>query len=744
MAQIQKHQTAVFKKLFIILLFALLPVSSANAQENLNFSVPISKIAPVNTTTLRGISNTYTLKIPIPNRWAVKKAVLHFFYVNSTALLQNRSRLVVWLNESPLAQITLSPTSPEGKVAVSLPVNLLKHGYNDLTFSVSQHYTTDCEDPSSPELWTTLEFDRSSIYFEIALKTVPLYLSSVSDFLFDPKMFTDNIVNIVVEDLSEDKIETAAIVASGIALRFDYRPVKFTLSQNLKYGYDNIVIGNKSFVSRISGDRSLDDKGAFLKIIPLLEDIKHAIIIVQGDSVENIKKAAHALSVITFPFPKAQSMRIDNIKNLSEVPPAGKGILIPGYEYEFREMGFSTRNFKGMVNNPSILEIRLPSDIFSKPNLYASFLLHLAYGSGMRKDSVLNIHVNGRFTSSIYLDNPRGAIFKDYRLDIPLDLFRPGYNTISFIAVLTPLVFDRCEFIQTENLQLTIFDDSKLQLPSFPLWTAMPDIGLFFNDAFPFSKPPDFRDTVIYLTEKNMDAAAAALNIIAIGAQKLGYPPSNISITFKEQSASRKNIIAVGSLATIPMRLLKSLPIQSIESGNIPYAIIKDFRNNRSTVTAKVHSFIDSFIPLIPDKNKTSYVKASVGYSGKLTGNWAMLSEFESPYKSGRTVLLFTSLTINDLLKGAYALWEPAMQGKFKGGMAVFDTESPDTTIASVDIGSRYYIGRLGLFTSLSALIYKYPFIFLLLLIGCLGYVSYFLYKKMKAFRKKREETLDS
>lgn len=744
MVQIQKRQTAIYKKLFIILLFALLTVSSADAQENLNFSVPVSKLAPVNTTTLRGISNAYTLKIPIPNRWAVKKAVLHFSYVNSTALLQNRSRLVVWLNERPLAQITLSPTLPEGKVAVSLPANLLKHGYNDLAFSVSQHYTADCEDPSSPELWTTLEFDRSFIDFEIAMKTVPLYLSSVSDFLFDPRMFTDNMVNIVIEDISKDKIETAAVVASGIALRFDYRPVKFTLSRTLKYGYDNIVIGNKGFVSHISGDRSLDDNGAFLKIMPLQEDIKHALIIVQGDSVESIKKAAHALSVITFPFPKAQSMRIDNIKNLPKAPPAGKGILIPGYEYGFREIGFSTINFKGMWNNPAILEIRLPSDIFSKPNLYATFSLHLAYGSGMRKDSVLNIHVNGKFTSSIYLNNPQGATFKDYRIDIPLDLFRPGYNTISFTAALTPLVTGRCEFIQNENLQLTIFDDSKLQLPSFPLWTAMPDIGLFFNDAFPFSKPPDFRDTVIYLTEKNMDAAAAALNITAISAQKSGYPASNISVTFKEQSAHRKNIIAVGSLATIPLRLLKSSPIQSIESGDIPYTVIRDFRNNRSTLTAKVHSFIDSFIPLTPDKNKTSYVKASVSYSGRLTGNWAVLSEFESPYKSNRTVLLFTSLTINDLLKGAYALWEPAVQGKCKEGIAVFDTESPDTTIASVDTGSSYYIGRLGLFTSLSALIYKYPFIFMLLLIGCLGYVSYFSYKKMKAFRKKREERLDS
>jgi len=45
---------------------------------------------------------------------------------------------------------------PEGKVSVNLTVKLIKTGYNELKFTVAQHYTLECEDPGSSELWTTI------------------------------------------------------------------------------------------------------------------------------------------------------------------------------------------------------------------------------------------------------------------------------------------------------------------------------------------------------------------------------------------------------------------------------------------------------------------------------------------------------------------------------------------------------------------------------------------------------------
>jgi len=226
--------------------------------------------------------------MPASDRWQIKKAVLNFSYINSTALLQSRSRLVVWLNENPVAQITLNPQLTEGKVSVNLPVNLIKTGYNELKFTVAQHHTLECEDPSSAELWTTIEFDKASFDFEIALKRVPEELTAISNFLFDSKSFIKQEINLVISEPKEEFIEAAMIVASGIALKFEYRPVNFTVPQNVKNGVDNILIGDSRFIKELKGDLFPANE-AYIKLKTLSGDPYHALIILKGDSVEEIK-----------------------------------------------------------------------------------------------------------------------------------------------------------------------------------------------------------------------------------------------------------------------------------------------------------------------------------------------------------------------------------------------------------------------------------------------------------------------
>jgi len=103
------------------------------------------------------------------------------------------------------------------------------------------------------------------------------------------------------------------IAASGISLKFEYRPVNFTVSQNIKNGVDNIVIGDSIFIKELTGDL-FPDKGAYIKIKALTNDPYHAIIILKGDSTKEIKKSALAFASVNFPFPKTSSMKVENVK----------------------------------------------------------------------------------------------------------------------------------------------------------------------------------------------------------------------------------------------------------------------------------------------------------------------------------------------------------------------------------------------------------------------------------------------
>ena len=141
------------KKLSAVFILASVMVWWHSSVLAANQKILLRKIAPVSDIQLRGSRDAYAFSLPIPERWRVKQATFHFSYVNSSALLPLNSRLVFRIHGRPLAQVRLNPGAPEGEVAVTIPGELLKDGYNPCLISVSQHYTIEeCEDPFSPEL----------------------------------------------------------------------------------------------------------------------------------------------------------------------------------------------------------------------------------------------------------------------------------------------------------------------------------------------------------------------------------------------------------------------------------------------------------------------------------------------------------------------------------------------------------------------------------------------------------------
>ncbi|MDI6713417.1 MAG: cellulose biosynthesis cyclic di-GMP-binding regulatory protein BcsB [Thermodesulfovibrio sp.] len=707
------------------------------SEEILKFNVPFSKVAPIKTSTLTGASNFIKVKIPASDRWQIKRATLNFSYINSTALLQSRSRLVVWLNEHPIAQITLNPHLPEGKVSVNLPVNLIKSGYNELKFTVAQHYTLECEDPGSSELWTTIEFDKASFDFEIALKKVPEDLTAISNFLFDSKSFIKHEINLVIPELKEEFIESAMIVASGIAMKFEYRPVNFTVSQNIKNGVDNIVIGDSIFIKELTGDL-FPDKEAYIKIKALPNDPYHALIILKGDTAEEIKKSALAFASINFPFPKTSSMKIENVKITPQTPKIGKSTVLPGYEYSFKDLGFFTTNFQGVGAKSVSMDFKIPSDTFLKPNSFVTLKLNFSYGSGMRKDSTLNIQINGKYVASIYLENVRGGLIRNYLIDIPLSLFKPGYNQITFTAVLSPLITGYCEFVQTENLQLTLFEDSKILFPKASYWAEMPNINLFFVDAFPFSRPYDFGNSGVYLTEKSNEILSSAINLIAMASQKAGYLPINLKVSFDIGKLKDKNLLIVGTITKIPEEYLKAGNIKNEPAGSFVYYLSKNFEKSESSINSKIRSIIEKIFPLTKTKSDYEYSKSLINLSSKLEGNFLVISEFVSPYKSRNTILMISSIDGKELSKGISALWEPSVSAKTFGSLVIFDTTNPEETLFASKGEDTYYLGNLGFLTSVTSWIYAHPVLFTLLIMLIIAILAFFIFRFIKKFRRIR------
>lgn len=276
------------KKIILFLIAACCCISTASAEV---YKVPLYKLAPAASVDLRCTQSQYEIAVPIPERWNVTRAVLTLDYVNSASMIGDRSQMIVMMNNRPLTQIRLDRKKPAGRIQIPVPGSLLRPGYNPLTIQAVQHYAAECEQVCAPNLWTTLNLYDSVLELEYQWKPVPLRLSALADFLFDPRLMPQGSVHLITTELSSDSATMAAIAASGIARKFDYRKTLFTASRELEPGVDNILIADKQYVESFLSQRGVTAtvKGPYLKILPLPlltggNDPGHALLIVSGSN----------------------------------------------------------------------------------------------------------------------------------------------------------------------------------------------------------------------------------------------------------------------------------------------------------------------------------------------------------------------------------------------------------------------------------------------------------------------------
>ena len=696
-----------------------------------SLEIPLYKLAPVETIDLRCVKDEFIMPISVPKRWDVSSLTLNFGYVNSTAILKNRSRLTVRTNGYPVAQISLDPEAPEGNVKVALPVTFFNSGYNELELIVTQHISVEgeCEDPCAPELWTTLNLKEGYLNIEYDLKTLPLELSAMEEFLFDPKILPHGKVNIILEDLSSESASLASIVASGIALKFDYRKVLFEVSQSIKPGMDNVVIGKnefiRSFMKREGKGTTIDNlNGPLLKIMHLPsekneKDPTNALIVISGDDFNQVKLASETMAILSFPFPNVDE--ITPIKyNVPDIKPySGRQMLEADKKYTIDTLGFNTHTFIGMGSKPRDLRFRLPPDAFIKQNMYAELSLYFAYGAGMKKTSALNILINGNHIRAIHLNNEAGNFIEGYKVSFPTYLFKPGANTITFKPILTPVILGNCEPIIDGNLFFTLFENSELYFPSMPHRVELPELKLFFLNGFPITRWPDGFEAMVYITQPDANTISATLNTIGAMSQRNGFPLLNLKVVLEKPNSWEGELLIIGEMNTIPDEISKIAPINLSPRKTVPHPIVKSWKRAPSL----------------------AYIE-QISRFGKDKG---VLMQFESPYKEGRSITLITSSSSKELRTFSEILLEPAVGGQCKGDVAIVNLKSSkldrlEFDVVSLEVGEKYHSGEKGEITKIESYLYsleKSYFIIAGLLILFLGLTIYYLLRRLRKRRLK-------
>jgi hypothetical protein len=703
----------------------LIAIDSAAA---VTVRIPLKKLAPVQDHHMRGSMDNFHFTLPIPVRWKVHNATLHFSYVNSSALIPRTSRLIFAVHDQPLAQVKLNPDTPEGDVTVPIPSALLKPGYNPCNFWVSQHYTDEqCEDPFAPELWTWLKLGEAYFVFELEAVPVPKRVSAIADFLFDPKNAFDTRVNLIIPELSPGYLKAASLAAAGIALRYEYRRPELVLSQEVRPGMDNVLIGELKDLAAIIPQGPAVSEGPTITTRHLfekksaatagqadnIENPERALIVISGGNATELETACRAFASLSFPLPDSPSARISAVR-LPEISEhmLQKGLL-PGKSYTFASLGVRTSEFRNISPPPLNIDLRFPSDLFLSPNTFVSVILHMAYGAAMRSDSVLNLKLNGKFISGVRLDTPRGDYFKGYRVEIPLSSFKQGTNRMSLEAELTPLHTDKCTLIQTENLRLTVYEDSTIILPEVPYWTKMPQLDLFFQDAFPLGRWPDLREAAVVLTEKNFAAAGAALNIVALSVQKIGFPPFGLNwLTSYEADKSPKDLLIAGALPSLPKSLVEKCPIAGIDPLRLSFP---QMVRPPSRTSAPIDFWSKSLEPQPQEPLNLTDVKTSsqtgIDAFGALGPGRAVLMQLQHPQAAERAIIILTASSAQDLAAAGSTLWDPIVQAGCRGDLFVVNLGTSEPETLAHHIGPNFFLGNPGRMPAVQNFINTHPFL---------------------------------
>ena len=681
-----------------------------------NSAVPISLATLDNLSgplRLAGQRVSTSISLPLSAREHVESATLHLVVTNSVSLLSDRSQLAVRVNGTTIAQLALSSKQPETTADIRIPAELLRPGYNALGFVAAQHSTENCEDPNAPELWTEVDTSASTLRMQTSLAPLTTPRLSDLDDLIDPKQWGTRAFAIVnaAHPINDTQLAAGSLVAQGIALRLRYlsAPPRVAdaqpgsgsgiapgLALGKLDGADVFLAGTRDQLRPYLDPQVLARvSGAFLGLYPKPGDPRRFVLVVSGRDDAEVERAARVFAHREVPLPRRGELAVDALDEAAVAPWSTSRVLAGTEPRTFRSLDFRSRTLA--PGERAEMRIALPADVYAPEDAQVSLDLNFTAGAKMRSDSVLNLYLNDRFEQVIALDHSEGGVIRHYRVSIPLRSFRAGENTLSLRPILVPSVSDRCTLLQTENLRLTIFEDSTIKLPPASHFTTLPDLARFAESGFPYTAHPDGGDLAMTVAGDDNETIAAAWALAGKLAQAAGEPLSRAQMTFGAPASARQAIL-VGAAPALPSHALDGAPWKPGHSERVADSIVPG--------EAQAASWLPWGLGSRAEAAPQAATSGEVVLRGALplVGQLLVMQYRDT---SGRAMTVFTAASSSDLVQGVGRLVEPGLWSGLDGDVSLLDVSRGQWWTARV--GSTFEFGSTGVWDHLGFLVSTHP-----------------------------------
>ncbi|HEY2857904.1 MAG TPA: UDP-forming cellulose synthase catalytic subunit [Terracidiphilus sp.] len=527
---------------------------------------------------LHGIDSGHTVYFTLPQTHVPRSAKVHVSYAFSPGLIPEISHIKLMMNGTLFATIEPTPDGKgrtRGEVAegdYNIPAELLVHN-NALTMEFIGHYTLVCEDPSNTTLWSRI---HRSTTFDITGDQLPLTddLKQLPMPFLDPAVVEPLSLPVVFASEPDARtIQAAGIVTSYFGMISEGRPVRFPVHVGaLPTG--NVVVISDSSSNLPAGLNMQAPNGPTVAMRTNPNDPYGKVLVVAGGDPDQVVQAAQAVALrsdlLQGPDAAIDSLKLP-VKQASDSAPrwAQTDQKIPLGNYANPE------ELQGDGSTPLNVYFRIPPDLYfdDKPNS----ILHLSYRYNsipIGPISSMQVRINNAFLASVPLaPGQEGSKHTELNVPVPVVNLRPFSNSLSFDFTFQLLKKAGCQDTTPINMQGAVLRDSYLDLSQYAHYAPLPNLEIFANAGFPFTRYPDLQNTTVVLpSAPTPEEIEMFVTLMGHFGRQTGFPGLRVTVTgpegMKAGSGADFLVIGVGDDQPAFDKLANNLPV-SLRDGRV-------------------------------------------------------------------------------------------------------------------------------------------------------------------------------
>jgi cellulose synthase operon protein B len=687
---------------------------------------------------LAGVTSSAGLDFGVRKDEMVTGGTLHLRMVYSPSLIQDLSHLRVSLNGQVLGALELTKADAGHPVERTLALDpRYLSDYNHLQLDLIAHYTTGCEDPQHSSLWLKIGGDS-----ELALSVRRLELRD--DLALLPAPFFDSHDNrrlvlpiVLPANASRGVVRSAGVAASWFGVLADYRGARFPVSFDALPASHALVFATND--SRPAGLALPSVEKPTVSIIDHPQDPSVKLLVFQGKDEQQLRQAVEgvALGNAVLTGSTATVERVSYERRAAYDAPRWVRGDRPVKLGELVDDAAQLQG-QGVMPQAMTVNLRLPPDLFTWNKAGIPLDLHYRYTAPAERDnSVLTVSVNNQLLRSYRLA-PESADGAGRQLLVPLlgsdgsrqsrGLFLPAFQLASDNQLQFQFSMDfhreaECKEAFIDNTREAIDPDSSIDISGFAHYVALPDLALFANAGFPFTRYADLSETGVVLPDPH-DAASLEELFFLLG--RMGRQTGAVALAYrlldtKEALAAHDVDLLVLGGGGAGNELLRQW------DASLPLALSREARDFRLLAPA-LHPGVSPAPGAGAPSGPEPQVSAHAG------GALAALIGFESPVTSGRSVvaLMGTDAAADQAMLGV--LGDSGKVSQIRGELALIR----DDTVQSFAPDRVYYVGSLSFWQWLWFHFSKHALPFVLIALVLAIAVALFLYGGLQRLAERR------